>query len=60
MPDTPKRVPRGKALQSTDADLDAASVITPEDVARMLASAPEPVQAYLRAAPDDADDAPTA
>lgn len=53
MPDTPRPVPRGKALRSTDDQLDAAAEITPEDVARMLAGAPEPVQAYLRAEPDD-------
>lgn len=53
MPDTPRPVPRGRALRSTDAELDAAAEITPEDVARMLAGAPEPVQAYLRAEPED-------
>ena len=35
MPDAPRparRVPRGEPLDSTDAELDAASVVTPEDI----------------------------
>ena len=36
MPEQPKprAVPRGKALNSSDADLDAAAEITPEDIER--------------------------
>ena len=56
MPDQPaKRPPRpadaGPPLHSTEADLDAASAISAEDVARAREAAPPSVRAYLDAQP---------
>lgn len=51
--------PQRQALRSTDEELDAASVITPEDLALLAETAPEPIRKYLNAEPDPDDDATT-
>lgn len=58
----PPSEPRRIALDSTDAELDRAAQITPDDLALLAERAPAPVRDYLNAEPvaegrDDAADA---